>query len=416
MKNLLCILLCCTFLTACSSDKRIAPKEGRISLSPQAELVSTKKNIQLDTAKNPSEWGHLYQNAQNKHPHIQGITNKTKLWTVDIGANYSEPVPQSPIVVSNDAVYTLDGAFGVSKIDKKTGQSVWHKKLPVSSGKGIGLTTDGNQIFVIFDQGTLVALKSDGEIAWQKELAMPIRTTPTFNNRLLFVLSAKNVILALDKKTGKEVWRYQTTPSDTFLQGMAHPALSQNILIVPFTTGEVIAFDAASGMLIWSQTMIGNQLEDLYELPHILAAPVISGNTVYLAGNANLLGAYNLQTGQTKWTHNIGSVVTPVLSGNVLFVLSKNNHLLALEATTGRIFWDKEIPHNKKTNWQELGLTDNHLVLYSDDKELYIDSKSGEIQQELDKKNIIAGPISTENTIFYLTNRAKLQSYQQVTK
>ena len=317
------------------------------------------------------------------------------------------------MIATNDTIYTLDGAFNLNKIDRKTGEVVWRKELSSDTEKGIGLTTNGTQVFAISDQGKLIAIKADGDIAWQKDLNMPVRTTPTLNNQLLFVLSSKNILLALDQKTGKEVWRYQTTASDTFLQGMAHPALSQGILVVPFTTGEVIAFDAASGMLVWAQMMIGNQLEDLYELPHILASPVINESTVYLAGNANLLGAYNLHTGKTKWTHNIGSVVTPVLSGNALFVLAKNHHLLALETSTGHIFWDKEIPHDKKTSWQEINLSNDQLVLYGSDKNYYIDPKSGEVKHTEDQTNLIVNPISVDKTTFGLTKRAKLTSYQQ---
>ena len=412
MKNLLCILLCCTLLTACSNDKRMAPKEGRISLSPQTELKTTKNSVQLSKIQNPSNWHHLYQNTQNNRPHIQGVAEQKKLWTVDIGVNYSNDVPQAPVVITNDAIYTLDGAFNLDKVDKKTGQIVWRKELSSETEKGVGLTTNGNQIFAISDQGKVIALKADGTIVWQKDLNMPIRTTPALNNQQLFVLTSKNILLALDQRTGKETWRYQTTASDTFLQGMAHPALSQGILIVPFTTGEVIGFDATSGMLMWAQMMIGNQLEDLYELPHILAAPVINGNTVYLAGNANLLGAYDLQTGKTKWTHNIGSIMTPVLSGNALFVLAKNHHLLALEANTGRIFWDKEMPHDKKTSWYRIELANNQLTLHSTEKDYYIDPQNGEIKSTTDKTDFIVSPISADNMTFGLTKRAKLTSYQ----
>ena len=416
MKNLLCILLCCSLLTACSNDKRMAPKEGRIALSPQTELQQTKNSVQMGKIQNPSEWLHTYQNAQNNRPHTQSLIEQEKLWTTDIGTSYSEHIPELPLVVSKDMIYTLDGAFNLNKIDKKTGQIIWHKKLSQNTEKGIGLTTNKEQIFVISDQGKLIALKTDGEIAWQKELNTPIRTTPTFDNKLLFILSQKNILLALDQKTGKEIWRYQTTATDTFLQGMAHPALSKGILVVPFTTGEVITFDAASGMVLWGQMMIGNQLEDLYVLPHILASPIINENTVYLAGNANLLGAYNLQTGKTKWTHNIGSITTPILSGNALFVLAKDHHLLAIEANTGRIFWNKEMPHDAKTAWQNLELSNNQLILRNNDKYYYVDPKNGEIKLIKDKTDSIISPITIDNTTFGLTKRAKLTSYQQGAK
>ena len=417
MKKLLCVLLCCTLLSSCSSDKRSAPQEGRLSLSPKAELVSTKNAIKLNKVQNPSQWHHIYQNTQNNRPHIQSIPDKDTDWTVDIGKNYDiDNLPNAPVVVVQDAIYALNGAFELVKINRADGQLVWRKKLSEDSAKQIGLATNGSQVFVISEQGHLISVKPDGEIAWEKELSMPVRTTPTLSSNLIFVVSSKNLLLALNQKTGKEVWRYKTTESDTFLRGMAHPALAQNILVVPFTTGEVIAFDAASGMILWGQMMVGNQVEDIYELPHILASPVINGSTVYLAGNANLLGAFNLQSGQTKWTHNIGTLITPVISGNTLFVLAKNHHLFALETTTGRVFWDKEMPHDKKTIWNNLTLTNNMLLVQDAEQVYHIDPLTGEVKKKTDKTNFITEPIAVNETSFVLTNRAKVKSYHQGAK
>ena len=79
MKNLLCILLCCTLLAACSNDKRMAPKEGRISLSPQTELKQTKNTVQIGKIQNSSNWQHIYQNTQNNRPHTKDSTEQGKL-------------------------------------------------------------------------------------------------------------------------------------------------------------------------------------------------------------------------------------------------------------------------------------------------------------------------------------------------
>jgi len=417
MKKLLCILLCCTILGACTSDKRLPPKEGRVSLAPKTELVATKKTLKIGKIQAPTNWQHLYQNTQNNRPHTNDLLVSKPSWTVDIGKNYDlESIPEMPLVVTQDFLYALDGASNVAKIAKTDGQLVWRKELAELSGKAIGLTTNGSQVFVASDQGSVIALTSDGNVAWKKELSEPIRTTPTLNNKLVFVLSAKNLLLALNQKTGKEIWRYKTEEAETFLRGMAHPALAQNVLIVPFTSGEAIAFDAGSGMLLWGQMMIGNQPGDMYELPHILAAPVINGETVFLAGNANLLGAYDLRTGRTKWTQNIGTILTPVVSGNSLFVLTKDHHLLALETNTGHVFWNKEMPHDSKTAWNNLAVSNSQLLVQNADKIYHVDPVTGAIQTTSDADASVIRSLNVGNNSFVLTKRAKIQSYQQGTK
>ena len=115
------------------------------------------------------------------------------------------------------------------------------------------------------------------------------------------------------------------------------------------------------------------------EVPQIVANPVIDNGIVYLAGNANLCGAYELKTGQTKWTIPVGSTVTPIVSGNTLFVLSNQNKLIAVDKRTGKLFWEKEMPNESKSTERNLLLINSELVLQNGDRWIFVNPLNGEI-------------------------------------
>ena len=409
MRKIIICLLCCTLLSACTDDKKYAPKEGRLVVFDATETTQAKGMVQLDKTETTSNWTYPLLNSKNRLAHLSQFPDTKPVWKTRIGKPIASARLLPTPLILDESIYALDNTYQLTKLEKETGKIVWQNKLN-SAKEGLALTHDKNSLFALSTDGTLVALSLENQELWRKDFNTAFRAAPLVEGGLLYLLTTHNDFIVLNAKDGSEVWRYHTLKPKTLLTHMASPAKSGNTVIVPFSTGEVIAFDAETGLLSWIQMMIGNRPQDLTEIPQIVAAPVIKDGTVYLTGNANLTGAYDLKTGASKWTLNLGSKLTPILSGNALFLLTNQNELLAMNKDTGKFFWRKSIPTNKKLPWKGLLLAQNQLILFNGERVLILDAKNGEQTKEL-KRDIYAMPIATDTHFITIDSNGYMMRY-----
>ncbi len=407
MKKIITILLCCTLIIACSDNKRYAPKEGRLPVFEAKVPILAKGEVKIDNPQKVSSWPMPFYNIQNKQPHLV-LNQNDKSWKQKIGhkTTLARLLP-TPIITEN-AIYVLDGKYELSKLSRNDGERLWQKKI-AGNKTGLSITYANNKIFALSTDGLLTAFNENGEQLWQKDFAVATRAPLAADKTGVYLLTTHDQFIVLNPKDGKELWRYRTTEPQTLLTNMAPVAKAKGVLVVPFATGEVMAFEADSGLLLWIQMMIGNRPQDLTEVPQIAAAPVIDGDTVYLSGHANFSGAYALHSGETKWTVNYGTALTPVINGNAIFMLTMQNELVAVDKKTGKAFWLKVYKPEDKP-WQSVSLINNELVLSDGEHLLYVDPKTGS-KIRVEKKDLNALPLVIDGRLVTMDENTNLTVY-----
>lgn len=410
MKKIIILLLGCVLVVACSDSKRYAPKEGRLSVFDSDPVHQASGKVAISKAVSVQDWPQPFQNAQNKLSNILTTEEPTISWKSRLSkasklTNRSLPTP----LIFADAIYTLDSAYTLTKTNAQNGEQIWQQKL-AQDKQGLSLTYANKKLFALSSDGLLTATDEDGNQLWQKDFKVATRAALLADRNTLCLITAQNQLVVINAKNGHEIWRYQTTKPQTWLTNMAPPAKSGNIIVAPFATGEVIAFDTDSGMMLWAQMMIGNRPKDLIAIPQIVAAPVIENNTVYLAGNANLIGAYDLKTGATKWTFTAGTTITPIISGNTIFIVTNENQLIALDKKTGKLFWQKELAVDEDLAWQNMLLLNDELVLMNTEQWTFIDPKTGDIQHTQDRESATL-PVFESTHMLLLNDKMKAFYY-----
>lgn len=410
MKQSLILLLSCIVLISCADDKYYAPKEGRISIfETQNPQISTGE-VKIKKAITNNKWTAPFYNTQNNQPNLLVKQLNTPEWEIQINEKKPQKNRLIPTpLINGDNVYALDSNYSLTKIELKTGNEIWKIKL-ANNKTGMSLALTSKNIIALSTDGLLTSISFDGKQLWQKDYKVTTKAPLLLDHNTIYLLTAHNQLIVLNTQTGKELWRYQTTKTNTGLTIMAPPAKKNNILIVPFTTGEVMAFDSDSGLLKWIQIMIGNRPQDLTEIPQIAAAPVIDEETVYITGNANLTGAYDLTTGETKWTNTLASIITPIISGNTLFLMTTKNELVALDKNSGKIFWKKIYTPKEESTWNNLSLINNQLFLNSTQEIISIDTDNGELIQTK-SKSIYAKPVVANELLIITDKESTIQTY-----
>ncbi len=401
MKNWGSICLICLILSACASEKKMAPVEGRLSLDEQTQLQSSTDKQTLDQPqilKNA-----LSVNAQNKQPHY-AIKETKNHWHTSAGSA-TDQKQLSNLIVGNNNIFVLDHDFNLRTFNLNGKESVQKNLAPKESG--IGLTFYKNKIFALGQRGTLVATDTNEKVLWKIDLDAPFRNDPIIYRDILYVLSTTNGLWAIDTSNGKELWHYQTSNPTTALWGMGKPVVNNNIIVVAFSNGTVNAFHAQTGAFLWENDMIGqksfNQIEQINQT---IASPIAEDDVVYLTGNAHITKALNIKTGEEIWSNTLASVTTPIISGNSLFILDKNATLHALNKKSGKQFWQVALTLDNGVN--DLALINHKVVVFNENQTIVVDAKSGKILKNFMGEKKASRPAITHNGIYFLTQDSDL--------
>ncbi len=419
----LCYLLCIALLlNGCANNKKVAPTEGRIAIHTGIgnQIEQAQTSVKTETPLQNVNWIQASGNAQNLMPHGQLKSNATKIWSRNIGAGLSGKyfVLPEPIIVDG-IIYALDGAFRLSAVDETTGKQLWRKELPTSkdmSMSSIGLASDGTKLYIANGNGMIYATGLDGNIQWEHNTNAILRSAPTVANGLLYVLSGNNELFVLKTSDGSQAWHYGNIATDTNLFGMGQPAVANNVVVVPFSSGEIIAFDAQSGMILWADTLLSHRtFNQINDLSHVIASPVIENETVYLIGNAQKTGAFDLKSGAMKFIQNIGGQNTPIVNGNSIFMVTTRNAIVALDKENGSLIWETELTskESKGIAWKGPVLANNQLLVVSNKGDVvFVDALNGTIKQTIKTDSLSNKPILGKDKVILFTDDADLITYQ----
>jgi outer membrane protein assembly factor BamB len=195
----------------------------------------------------------------------------------------------------------------------------------------------------------------DGKPLWEKDLGdMTVKlgfgegSTPALSKDRIVVQwdhEGESFIVALDRKTGKELWRQKREEGSSWASPLVveHAGRTQ---VVTSATNKVRSYDAAAGELLWEtpgMTM------------NAIPTPVHAAGLVFLTsgfrGNALLAVKLDAAKGDIqaspaiawKLDRDTPYVPSPLLYGDELYILKGNNGLLScLDARTGERLYGPE--------------------------------------------------------------------------
>lgn len=409
-------LLC----AGCAPASTPAPREGRenITQSGWESLPADKTGVRPARAQKIKSWTTASANAVNCPPVGTLSVPPQLIYQKSIGKGVSAgALTMAPPLVKDGVIYALDAAFHLTAVHLETGAAIWKLKLKPRSKTAVqsmGLVIQGGLIYAVSGDGVVAAVHLNGTPAWDKKLGVSVRAHPMADKNHLYILSADNDLRALDVKTGAERWRYKTRGAQTNLFGMAAPALTDDKVIALFSNGEVSAFDAQTGTLIWSETVLpARAFSRLGDLTGFTASPVVEGDTLYVLGQGKI-GAFNASAGAEIWTRDKGGLHTPRVSGNALVFVS-GEELIALNKETGAVFWRAPLTSSGKENarWAGPVLTDTQAIAVSSAGDMvFVNALTGKVAWETRMDAMSVAPILADGRMIVLTDAAELRVYR----
>ena len=254
-------------------------------------------------------------------------------------------------------------AFKVIALDRDTGKVLWeqtawegtpyddrHRKSSYASSTP---ATDGQRVYAFFGAEGLYAYDFSGKLAWKADIGklgtvgMGTGTSPVIHQNLVIVQAdeedGKNSsIVALDKKTGKEVWR---TPRKVQVS-WATPLLvntGKRTELIASGTESVISYDPATGKELWK----GKGVES-NAIPSPVATAghdmvvVSAGFPAKIAYAIRLGASGELKDADIAWKYAKGTayVPSPILYGDYVYLLTDKGIMTCLDARTGEVKYE----------------------------------------------------------------------------
>lgn len=252
-------------------------------------------------------------------------------------------------------VYALDADDGSLVWKRKARESVPHESHYLDSSYACGSPViDGERLYAHFGSNGTYAYSLEGELLWQVDLGdMTTRrgfgegNSPALAGDKLIINwdhEGESFVVALDKRTGKELWRTERPGEVTSWSTplfVPRPYEGGEAQVVIASTGRSRGYSASTGEEIWSLSgMTVNQIP----------TPIEHQGVVYLASGyrGNMLQAVDLArargelegTAALLWQHERDTpyVATPLLYGGQLYFIKHfRNILTVLDARSGEV-------------------------------------------------------------------------------
>ena len=290
----------------------------------------------------------------------------------------------TPVV--SDGVMYVTAANECYALDAGSGREIWHYQrartigLVGNAAGGInrGVSVAGDRLFMVTDHAHIIALnKWTGALVWETEMAdwrqnYNATGAPLPGGNLVVTGTSggdegvRGFVAAFDRATGKEVWRFWTTPtrgepgSETWQgKGLDHPA---------GTTWMTGTYDASLDTIYWT---VGNPGPDLIGDDRL-------GDNLY----TDSVVALDAKTGKLKWhfqftPHDVwdyDAQETPALVDAVwdgqprklMVQANRNGFFYVLDRTNGKFLFGTQ--YVKSVTWAT-GLDANGRPLRATDME-----------------------------------------------
>lgn len=333
------------------------------------------------------------------------------LWTIPVGQGYAGAAIVGGRVYHND----YDEAKGEWRVfcrNLTTGKEIWRYTEPRKIRPNHAITrtvpaADARFVFSMDPKCNLYALEArTGKKVWQKDLVAVYRTRipPWYNgqnplieaDRIVVATGGDAILVALDKATGKELWRTPNSINAILSHASVMPATLGGLKQYLYATLEsVMGVAAKDGKLLWNYPRKFN----VAVAPSPLAAdaqrvfvtgPYDAGSTMIKVSGAGAVfkteAAFDMKN--NEWNSEVHTPI--VYNGHFFAVGKKRRGLFTCLDFNGKTVWDSD----GKSAF-ELG-----SFLLADGMFFVLEGKTGMLRlieantkgyQELDKAQVLSG-------------------------
>ena len=312
-------------------------------------------------------------------------------WRVPVGWGFSSPVvDQGRVYLADSEVVKPKAKERLHCLDERTGKPLWTHDYDVAyedwafdpaqeTGPVATPIVRSGKIYTVGRLGHVLCLDArTGDVLWQKNLEKdygvkfaPGTPSPLIDGELLILFvggKPEACIVALNKDTGKEVWK-ALDESLTFSSPIVIASGGKKQLIV-WTQESVTSLDPANGDTWWQQRLLTSS-------DYAVSTPVFHKDRLLIGGmmfqlhsdkpDATVLWPASKAPARRIYSHTS----TALFRGDHLYSAKSTGELVCVDASTGKQVWESTKVTDMKSG-ASIFLTPNRdsVLLYTSQGEL----------------------------------------------
>lgn len=321
-----------------------------------------------------------------------------------------------PLAMS-DAGFVINSGLLIGAFDNQ-----WVGGLSVATGRPqwwfdgkVSMTTPpgsfGSSVMLGFRDGRIVKLDAlTGKRQWIANLDSFSERPFLLSGTTLFVVTAAQVLHAIDFQTGKVHWLFDGGfPDGLTVAGGARPIIHDGKIIFGVASGEVVAVDAETGKLAWRYNPAYND----QKFHGVVGEIVVRNNRLLMTRYDGLVAAIDLASSvrATAWQETLPGLTTSTFRNGRYYVGSIAGEVVAIDPdNAGRQAWRTVL------GTPIVSIVAGETTLYvggSEGRVTAIDASSGEILWHDKLGTAIFGPPALfESSIFYSTGLKSIYAYK----
>jgi outer membrane protein assembly factor BamB len=193
-----------------------------------------------------------------------------------------------------------------------------------------------DMIIPAFSSGEIYALRSaNGSVAWSDNLAnnvrlggmtglSDIRGLPVVDDGIVYAISFGGKMAAIDLNSGARIWAKDITGSKT-------PWLSGNRIFLITAENQIVALDKREGTVLWVSQLARFKDKEDKTGPIIWGGPILGGSRLLAFSSDGRVAEIDPEKGTLvrEWNSGEDTRISPIVAGQTLYILSEDGDLVA---------------------------------------------------------------------------------------
>ena len=239
-------------------------------------------------------------------------------WVLNLSA-----APSAPGAMDQDRIYIPLRPDLLIALDRETGRLDWMRTIGTASPVVAGTAS----LFVVSGSSIRALDAATGEDLWSVPVETAITAPLVWDSGWLIAIVEPGEVLAFRAADGALIWRRSVGATSP------HPAVpgGERALYFSLADGRVAALGLERGEPLWEQKLAG-----------MLSEPAVARDRVFVGSTDNFFYAFDADSGSLEWKwRNGGDVIGAAADGDVVYFASLDNIIRAVNRGNGNQRWKK---------------------------------------------------------------------------
>lgn len=342
-------------------------------------------------------------------PDVDDHVELEVVWRRQVGDGADGDYLRLAPAVTDDAVFAVDAAGLLMKVDRANGKVLWKEKTQLALNGGVA-ADDEHVVIASTDGDVQVRDTESGELIWSVNVGREILSAPALSYGAVFIQTSDGRLYALDRKDGEQKWLFNAAVPVLTLRGSASPKLSGPSVVAGFASGRIAVIRQEDGQVYYERPVaLPEGRSDLERMVDIDGDIWVEDQLAVLTSYQGELMVLQLANGKVIWSQPFSSTVGAVSGDGTVVAVDTDSHILGFSQ-----YYQSEQWSNGSLIGRYLGSPawlDGNVIVGDFGGYLHVlDGNSGELvgRKRVDWDPVTSRPIVVDSDIIVQSNDGKI--------